>query len=581
MILKNLSAAALCALIFSACSRQGGTTAAAAVPQEQLSATLVLRNGNVITMDAAHPAAQAIAIRGDIVAAVGTDQEIGKLIGPSTEVIDLHGQTAIPGFIEGHGHLMNLGDFKRNLDLTGAKNWEEVVAMVAEAAKKAKPGDWILGRGWHQEKWDRKPEPNVEGFPFHDDLSAVSPNNPVMLVHASNHATFVNAKALEVSGITATTPNPAGGEILKGPTGAPIGVLRETASELPNRVLLLTRSKRTTEEQNADAREKIVLAVKEALENGVTSFQDAGEDFATIDQIKSAFNDGALGVRLWVMVRDTNENLRKKLPAYKVVGLGDHRLTIAAIKKTMDGALGSRGAWMLEDYSDLAGHRGLNQFPMAEMAETAQIALDNGVQFCVHCIGDRANREVLGVYEAAFKGRADAKDLRWRIEHAQHLNAADIPRFGKLGVVASMQGIHATSDGPFVTARLGETRAQEGAYVWQKLMQSGAVVSNGTDTPVERINPIANYYSTVTRKLKDGTTFYADQRMSREDALRSMTYNAAYAAKEEAIKGSLAAGKLADVSVLTGDLLTMSEEEILKTKVAYTIVGGNVMYRGK
>jgi len=461
------------------------------------------------------------------------------------------------------------------------KNWDEVVAMVAAAAKNAKPGEWILGRGWHQEKWDRKPDPNVEGFPIHDSLSAVSTNNPVLLSHASNHASFVNARAMEVSGITATTPNPAGGEILRDAAGKPIGVLRETASELPNRVLLLARSKKSVAEQNSDAREKITLAVKEALENGVTSFQDAGEDFGTIDQIKSAFNDGVLGIRLWVMVRDTNENLRKKMPAYRAVGLGDHRLTIAAIKKTMDGALGSRGAWMLADYADLPGKTGLNQFPMSEMAEAAQIALDNDVQFCVHCIGDRANREVLDVYEAAFKSKPNAKDLRWRIEHAQHLNSADIPRFGKLGVIASMQGIHATSDAPFVLARLGPARAEEGAYVWQKLMKSGAVISNGTDTPVERINPIANYYSTVTRKLKDGTTFFPEQRMTREEGPKSMTLDAAYAAKEETIKGSLEVGKLADVTVLSGDLLKVPDEQIQGTKIVYTIVGGKIAFRGK
>jgi predicted amidohydrolase YtcJ len=543
-------------------------------------ATLVLRNGTIATVDSAKPQAQAIAFRSDTIAAVGSNDDIEPFIGPNTEVVDLAGQFAIPGFIDGHGHFMNLGQSKMNLDLMDVKNWNEIVTMVGEAARNAKPGEWILGRGWHQEKWDTKPEPSVEGFPLHDTLSKVSPNNPVMLTHASGHAAFVNAKAMEVAGITARTPNPPGGEILKDPSGRPIGMLRETAQNLAGKAHADWRSKKTAEENRADAHRRIQLAVQESLANGITSFQDAGEDFQTIDIIKEALTNGELGIRLWVMVRDTNENLKAKLPTYKAIGLGDKRLSIAAIKQTIDGALGSRGAWLLEPYADLPGHSGLNTLPVENVQGAAQIALDTGVQLNVHAIGDRANRTVLDIYEAAFKSRPDAKDLRWRIEHAQHLNAADIPRFGQLGVIASMQGIHATSDAPFVIARLGAKRAEEGAYVWQKLMKSGAIVSNGTDTPVERINPIANYYATVTRKLKDGTTFYPDQRMTREEALKSYTWNAAYAAKEETIKGSLAAGKLADVTVLSKDLLTVPDEEILSTKVVYTIVGGKIVYRG-
>jgi predicted amidohydrolase YtcJ len=543
-------------------------------------ATLVLRNGAIATVDATKPQAQAIAFRGDTIAAVGSNEEIQPLIGANTEVIDLAGQFAMPGFIDGHGHFMNLGQSKMNLDVMDVKNWDEIVNMVADAAKKAKPGEWILGRGWHQEKWDRKPEPSVEGFPVHDALSKASPDNPVLLTHASGHAAFVNAKAMEVAGITAKTPNPSGGEILKDKSGRPVGLLRETAAGLAEKAHQAWRAQKTAEENRADAHRRIELAVQEALANGVTSFQDAGEDFNSIDIIKEALTNGDLGIRLWVMVRDSNENLKAKLPSYKAVGLGDKRLTIAAIKKTIDGALGSRGAWLLEPYADLPGHTGLNTLPVADVEEAARIALDTGVQLNVHAIGDRANRTVLDIYEAAFKSRPDLKDLRWRIEHAQHLNAADIPRFAQLGVIASMQGIHATSDAPFVVARLGEKRAEEGAYVWQKLMKSGAIVSNGTDTPVERINPIANYYATVTRKVKDGSTFYPDQKMSREEALKSYTWNAAYAAKEENIKGSLAAGKLADVTVLSKNLLTVADDEILTTKVVYTIVGGKIVYRG-
>ena len=542
-------------------------------------ATMVLRGGKIVTVDAATPEAQAMAVRGDTIVALGTNDEIQAYVGPATQVIDLAGQLAVPGLIEGHGHFTGVGRARMSLRLMGVKNFEEIVSMVAEAATAAKPGDWIQGRGWHQEKWDHVPAPNVEGFPLHDALSKVSPNNPVVLTHASGHAIFANAKAMELAGVTRRTPNPSGGEILKDQAGNPIGVFRETAQGLISAALGAWQKSKTPDEIMADRRKEIDLAIDESVTKGITSFQDAGASFETIDLYKRYVTEGRMGVRLWVMVRQPNDVLREKLPSYKVVGMGDHRMTVAAIKVTADGALGSRGAWMLEPYADSPGSTGLATTPVEVMAETAKIAIENGVQLDVHAIGDRANREVLNIYEAAFRANPDKKDVRWRIEHAQHLNAADIPRFGQLGVIASMQGIHATSDAPYVLARLGPKRAAEGAYVWQKLMQSGAIVSNGTDTPVEAIDPIANFYATVTRKTADGTVFFGDQKMSRTEALKSYTYNAAYAAKEEAIKGSLAVGKLADVTVLSKDIMTVPEEELLSTQVTYTIVGGKVVYR--
>jgi predicted amidohydrolase YtcJ len=542
-------------------------------------ATMVVRDGKIVTMDPAQPEVRALAVRGDRIVAMGTTAEMQPYIGPATEVVDLSGLTAIPGLIEGHGHFMGLGQSRMVIDLMDVTSWEQIVALVADAAAAARPGDWIRGRGWHQEKWTSVPQPNVEGFPLHDALSKVSPSNPVILEHASGHAAYVNAVAMEAAGITAATRNPPGGEILKDRAGRPIGVLRETAADLAESALAAWFAKKTPEERAADARRQIELAVEASLQQGITSFQDAGESFATIDVLKQAAADGLLGIRLWVMVRDSNENLRAKLAAYKAVGLADNHLTIAAIKKTIDGALGSRGAWLLAPYSDAPGSSGLNTAPVPEVRQLAAIAVVNGVQLAVHAIGDRANREVLDLYAAAFAANPSVKDWRWRIEHAQHLSAADIPRFGQLGVIASMQGIHATSDAPYVVARLGAARAEEGAYVWRKLMASGAVVSNGTDVPVERIDPLPNLHATITRKTKDGTAFYPDQRMSREDALRSYTYNAAYAAKEEHLKGSLAVGKLADITVLTKDIMTVPEDEIPTAAVAYTIVGGTVKYR--
>ena len=551
----------------------------AVVQAQTPSATLVLRNGKIVTVDAAMPQAQAIAVTGDRITAVGTNDAIQKFVGPKTQVIDLQGRLAIPGLVESHGHFMGFGQSKLTLDLMDVKDWDEIVSMVAAAAKQAKPGEWILGRGWHQEKWASVPKPNVEGFPFHDALSKVSPNNPVMLTHASGHASFVNAKAMELANITRTTVNPAGGEILKDSTGRPIGLLRETASGLANRALEQWRQTKTAAERDADAYRQLELAVQASLEKGVTSFHDAGESFSSIDTIKKFAADGKLGVRLFVMMRDSVENLKANVAKYKAVGLDSNHLTIASIKMVADGALGSRGAWMLAPYSDSPSSVGLPTTPMESIAEISRLALESGVQLCVHAIGDRANREVLNVYERAYKSRPDLKDLRWRVEHAQHIDPADIPRFGALGVIPAMQGIHATSDAPYVLARLGPQRAQASAYVWQKLMKTGAVIANGTDVPVERIDPMANFYATVTRKTKDASVFYGDQKMTREEALKSYTWNGAYAAKEETLKGSLAAGKLADITVLSKDIMTIPEEEIPSTTAVYTIVGGKIAYQ--
>jgi predicted amidohydrolase YtcJ len=531
-------------------------------------ADLVLTNGRIVTIDSAMPEAQAIAISGDRIQALGTSADIRRYEGPSSKIIDLHGRLATPGLIDGHAHFLGVGEAQLNLNLMSTTSWDQIVSMVAEAVKKAAPGDWIVGRGWHQEKWTARPQPNVEGFPTHASLDAVSPNNPVVLTHASGHASFVNAKAMQLSGITRTTPNPSGGEILKDANGNPTGLLRETASTLVRR-----RS-----DDQTRARRALELASQEALSKGLTTIQDAGSSFATIDLMKEMIDEGKIGVRLWVMVSEPNQRAAAQLAKYRTIDYGNEHLTVRAIKRYMDGALGSRGAWLLSPYSDKPDSVGLNTSPLQEIADAARLAIANAFQLCVHAIGDRANRETLNIFEEAFKANPGKRDLRWRIEHAQHLAAADIPRFGQLGVIASMQGIHATSDAPFVIERLGAERADEGAYVWQRLMKSGAVVSNGTDAPVEDIDPIPNYYATVTRKTKDGKAFYPEQRMSRMEALRSMTLNAAYAAFQEDSRGSLAVGKLADVTVLSKDITAVPEEEIPSARVAYTIVGGKILY---
>ena len=544
---------------------------AAVVPTglQQEPATLVLTNGKILTVDESLPEVQAIAIRGDRVAALGTVADIRRYVGPSTEVIDLQGQLAIPGFIEGHGHFTGVGEAELNLKLMPTTSWDQIVSMVADAARTAKPGEWIIGRGWHQEKWTMRPNPNVEGFPTHASLDAVSPNNPVLLTHASGHASFVNAKAMEISDINRSTPNPPGGEILKDAAGNPTGLLRETASGLVH----------TNVGDPSRPRKALQLASREVLSKGITSFQDAGSSFATIDLMKQMIDQGQIGVRLWVMVREGNTREAPFLVKYRTIDYGDGHLTVRAIKRQMDGALGSRGAWLLEPYSDKPDSVGLNTASIADIAETARLAMANDYQLCVHAIGDRANRETLNIFEQAFKANPTRRDLRWRIEHAQHLSPQDIPRFGQLGVIASMQGIHCASDAPYVLERLGARRAEEGAYVWQKLMKSGAIVSNGTDAPVEDVDPIANYYATVSRKTKTGQVFYPDQRMSRMEALKSYTLNPAYAAFEESSRGSLKAGKLADVTVLSKDITTIAEDDIPTAHVTYTIVGGKVLYK--
>jgi len=557
--------------------------------QQTEPADLVLRGGKIVTLDTAQPEVQALAARNGAIVALGSNADVERFVGSTTQVIDLNGQLAIPGFIEGHGHFPGIGENKMNLYLMGTQSWDEIVQMVAQAVEKAKPGQWIIGRGWHQEKWTSTPQPNVEGFPTHESLDKVSPNNPVILTHASGHASFANQKALELSGVTPQTRNPDGGEILKDANGKPTGLLRETASRLIKRGT--GEPTPTAEEREARHRRVLELADREVISKGITSFQDAGSTFdgagalELVNDTKRMIDDGKMHVRMWIMIREYNP---ETLAANRVIGYGNNMMTVRAIKITADGALGSRGAWLLEPYSDLpessvpvsTSRVGLPSVSMDAVRGRAQIAIEQGYQMCIHAIGDRANREVLNIYEETFKRNLkNGHALRWRIEHAQHLNPADIPRFGQLGVIASMQGVHCTSDAPWVIPRLGARRAEEGAYVWQKLMKSGAIVTNGTDAPVEDVDPIASYYSSVTRKAADGKVFFGDQKMSRMEALRSYTQANAFAAFEEDIKGTLARGKLADITVLTKDITTIPDDQIKSAKVAYTIIGGKVVYK--
>ncbi len=557
-----------------------GVLLAACQPGGTEYADLVLTGGKVVTVDDALPEAEALAVTGHTITAVGTNEEIAGHVGPSTEVVELGGRLVIPGFIEGHGHYMSLGRAKMILDLTTATSWDDIVRMVGDAAAQAPPGEWVTGRGWHQEKWTSTPEPNVDGVPLHTALSAASPENPVSLGHASGHAAFANALAMELAGIDDNTADPPGGTIVRDASGAATGLLRETAQFLVDDAIDRAGEGRSPEDVDAEFRRAVQLAGEEALAFGVTSFQDAGSDFETIDRLRAMAAEGTLPVRLYVMVRrESNEVMDEKLPDYRIIPEGNDFLAVRSIKRQIDGALGSHGAWLLENYIDI-DNTGLVLETVEDITGTAEVAIRHGYQVNTHAIGDRANREVLDLYEKVFAANPDRTDLRWRIEHAQHLNPADVGRFAELDVIASMQGVHATSDGPWLPLRLGLERAVETSYVWRDILDAGVMIANGTDVPVEHISPIASFYSSVSRRMNDGEVLSGEHRMTREEALESYTINNAYAAFEEHLKGSLTPGKLADIVVLSRDIMTIPEEDIPATEVVYTIVGGEVRYSG-
>ena len=556
--------AAAVAILFSAC-------------KENDYADLVLLNGNIITVEDTLPSAEALAIKNDTISAIGLTADVKKLVGEKTKVIDLKGKTAIPGLIESHAHFKGVGESKLLIDLSGAKNWDEIVMKVSRIADNLNDGDWIIGRGWHQEKWDPSPHPSVEGYPLHNNLSEAVPNNPVILRHASGHAVFANKVAMELAGIDTSTENPAGGVIVRDTSGIAIGVFLENAENLITKKYEEFLSGRSDDEIKKENTRAYLLASRECLKNGITTFHDAGTSFEEVDLLKELADEDTLGVRLYCMLYENNKTLRKNIQDYRIVGYGKNHLTVRAIKKYIDGALGSRGAWFMDSYADDTSSYGKNVITVDELKETAEIAYETDFQLCTHAIGDRANNVVLNVYEEFYNG-TNSDSLRWRIEHAQHIALEDIARFGNLGIIAAMQGIHATSDAVFVEKRLGRERAKRGAYVWRKLIDSGAIIAAGTDAPVERIDPISNYYAMVTRKTPEGIAFFPEQKMTRMEALKAYTINGAFAAFEEEIKGSLAKGKLADITILSDDILSVEENQIPQIKILYTIVGGKVLY---
>ena len=555
---------------------------------ESKHADMVIHNGTIYTMSDYNPIAETVIVKDGKIMNVGNQINYRSYIGEKTKILDLNGATMIPGFIEGHGHFMGLGYAKMRLDLSVVDSYDELVDMVAEAVEKAPPGEWILGRGWHQSKWLPTPSPLVKGFQTHDKLSTVSPNNPVWLTHASGHAGFANAKAMEIGGITAESEFGFGGEIIKNLRNQPTGIFNERAQNLISKHVEIpsydagSKSDSDTDQQNSSL--ALELAVKECLENGITSFHDAGAGKESIQTFRDGINSNKLKIRLYVMLTSRDPKLLEEW--YKngpEIGTGNDYLTIRSIKLNADGALGSRGAWLLNEYTDRPGHFGMATQSIDYVYEVSKNGLKHGFQVNAHAIGDRANREILNQYQKVFNEYPEkANDLRWRIEHAQHIDPEDIPRFGELGVIPSIQGIHMSSDRPWAINRLGRTRIVESAYVWRDLIDHGAVIVNGTDVPVEPIDPLASFYASVTRKTLKGVPnngYEPKQKMTRLEALKSYTINAAYAAFEEKIKGSIEIGKYADFTVLSKNIITVPENQLLNTKVLYTIINGKIEYK--
>jgi predicted amidohydrolase YtcJ len=549
--------------------------------EKKTPADLIIRGGTIYTVEDSNPVVEAVAVTNGRIVYADDLKNLSKYEGEHTQVIDLMGKTMTPGFIEGHGHFMGLGYNELNLDLMSVTSYEEMVEKVKEAVSKSQPGQWIVGRGWHQDKWTTKPTKIIKGFQTHQLLSEASPNNPVFLKHASGHAGFANAKAMQMAGVNQLSLEKLakdmgeGGEIIRDELGNPTGIFNERAQGL-----IAQHIPEETEESDSLA---VELAMAACLKNGITSFHDAGVSRGNISLFKKFKAENKLTTRLYVMLTGFDSNLvyewLRKGPEVDSLGL----LTIRSIKLNCDGALGSRGAWLLEPYTDRPDFSGMATLSMDTVLKISREALKAGFQVCSHAIGDRANREILERYEIALKENPKSSH-RFRIEHAQHIHPADIPRFGKLGVIPAMQAVHLSSDRPWAIERLGEKRIKEGAYMWQSLLKSGAVVVNGTDVPVEPINPIASFFASVTRQTLQGQPaggYEPEEKMTRTQALKSYTLDAAYGAFEENIKGSIAPGKLADFTIFTKDIMTVADDQILSTEVSMTILGGKVLYEKK
>jgi predicted amidohydrolase YtcJ len=528
-------------------------------------ADLIVTNARIYTVDDARPVVSAMAVRDGKVLFIGSAREAAALKGASTRVVDLGGRTVIPGMVDAHAHLLGLGQSLRTVNLFGAKSYDEVVARVVERAKGLPAGQWLLGRGWDQNQW------GDTRFPTHEALSRAVPNNPVWLTRVDGHAGLGNAAALRAAGVTAASVDPSGGKIERTAGGEPTGVFIDNAKSLVERSIPAP--------SREDTRRAIRDAIAESQRWGLVGLHDAGESRATIDLMEEMAKAGEIPFRLYVMIGDDSSAVAHYLQRGPQSALYDNHLWIRAIKLYADGALGSRGAALLEPYSDDPNNRGLLLSAPAHIQDVASRALRSGFQVATHAIGDRGNRLVLDAYEKALQANP-AADHRFRVEHAQILNHDDIPRFAELGVIPSMQAVHQTSDMYWAGSRLGAGRLL-GAYAWRSLLNTGAVIPNGSDFPVEAVNPLLSFHSAVSRQDAENwpaAGWMPEQRMTRDEALKSMTIWPAYAGFQESMMGSLTPGKLADFVVLDRDIMTVPERDILGTSVLATYIGGKAVY---
>ncbi len=540
----------------------------------QETADLIFKNGNIYTVNDAQPRAEAVVVKGERIVFVGSNADAQKLVGKTTRVIDLKGSTVLPGFTDSHQHLAGVGAREMTLNLEGINNLKDFLTAVKARVDQAKPGEWVTGRGWIETFW----KPPV--FPTRGDLDKVASNNPVMLTRADGHASVVNSAALKLAGINQSTTNPFGGEISKDKNGEPNGMLLDSAQGIVRRLV----PGMTAE----DGERAILLGVKRNLSLGWTQIQDAGGSYQDIELYKKLYGEGKIKLRVYKAVHGPGPGADRLIAeSSAIVGAFDNRFNARTIKVVSDGALGSRGAALLAPYADAPETSGFLTVKEDELAAMLQLALRNGIQVETHAIGDRANQFTLDQYEKAFKAVPVAErkipEPRWRIEHAQVVSPADIPRFAKLGIIASMQPSHAIGDLHFAPSRVGLKRL-EGAYIWQTFIKGGVIVSGGSDAPVERGEPMIEFYAAVARKDQKGFSgpgWHPEEAATREQALKMFTIWPAFAAFEEKLRGSIEVGKLADFTILSADIMKIPEAEILKTRNVMTVIGGEIVFTSK
>jgi predicted amidohydrolase YtcJ len=535
---------------------------------------LIFANGNIYTVNEKQPHAEAIGVKGNRIAFVGSNEDAKKLANDKTRIVDLRGRTVVPGMTDSHCHIFGIGEREMNLNLEGTNSRQDFLAKLKARVDQTERGQWIVGRGWIETFW--KPP----RFPSHTDLDKIAPDNPVFLTRADGHAAIANTAALKIAKIDKNAANPFGGEILKDKTtGEPTGMLLDNAMDLA--------AKNIPKPTEAEREKAFLLGINREIGLGWCEIQNAGSHAGDIKIIRKCFDEGKVKLRFINAVYGPGEDVQQFLREGSTINAYDHHFTQRTIKVIFDGALGSRGAALLKPYSDAPDTSGYLTEKPEDLKPMFEEALRRGIQVETHAIGDRTNRTILDLYEDALKAvppdQRKIREPRWRVEHAQILDPADIPRFAKLSVIPSMQPSHAINDLFFAPSRLGTERLA-GAYAWQSLIQSGCIIAGGSDAPVERGEPMIEFYAAVARKSTKGESgegWHPEQAVSREQALKMFTTWPAYAAFEENDKGSIEAGKLADLTVLSSDIIKIPEPEILNTRCVMTVIGSEIVYEDR